>query len=64
MSATTSYEETEFQYTPRFDDDRDRDLLDLMPDYLTEEITFSRQHAAKFYSRVVDTLTKSVRVED
>jgi len=29
---------------------------------LTEEITFSRQHAAKFYSRVVETLTK--RVED
>ncbi|MCJ1479447.1 hypothetical protein MMC13_008133 [Lambiella insularis] len=63
-SATASYEETEFQYTPRFDSDRDRDLLDLLPDYLTDEITFSRQHAAKFYSRVVDTLTKSVKVEN
>ena len=60
-SATVSYEETEFTYTPRLDSNRDRDLLDILPDYLTEEITFSRQNAAKFYSRVVETLTKQVR---
>ncbi|MCJ1252080.1 hypothetical protein MMC30_009318 [Trapelia coarctata] len=59
-SAATSYEETEFQYTPRLDRNRDRDLLEILPDYLTEEITFSRQHAAKFYSRVVETLTKKM----
>ncbi|MCJ1380178.1 hypothetical protein MMC17_003281 [Xylographa soralifera] len=60
-SATVSYEETEFTYTPRLDSNRDRDLLDILPDYLTEEITFSRQNAAKFYSRVVETLTKQVK---
>ncbi|MCJ1404778.1 hypothetical protein MMC11_008004 [Xylographa trunciseda] len=60
-SATVSYEETEFTYTPRLDSNRDRDLLDILPDYLTEEITFSRQNAAKFYSRVVETLTKQMR---
>lgn len=32
--------------------------MELMPDYLTEEITFSRQDAAKFYGRVLETLTK------
>lgn len=53
-----SYEDTEFQYTPRLDNDRDRDLLELLPDYLSEEITFSRLNAAKFYGRVVETLTK------
>ncbi|KAL8834843.1 MAG: hypothetical protein Q9170_003585 [Blastenia crenularia] len=58
-----SYEDTEFQYTPRLDSDRDRDLLELLPDYLSEEITFSRQNAAKFYGRVVETLTKK-RVEN
>ncbi|KAL8732041.1 MAG: hypothetical protein Q9166_002993 [cf. Caloplaca sp. 2 TL-2023] len=58
-----SYEETEFQYTPRLDNDRDRDLLELLPDYLSEEITFSRHNAAKFYGRVVETLTKK-RTED
>ncbi|KAL8943490.1 MAG: hypothetical protein Q9216_001025 [Gyalolechia sp. 2 TL-2023] len=56
------YEDTEFQYTPRLDNDRDRDLLELLPDYLSEEITFSRLNAAKFYGRVVETLTKK-RVE-
>ena len=60
-SATVSYEETEFTYTPRLDSNRDRDLLDILPDYLTEEITFSRQNAAKFYSRVVETLTKQIK---
>lgn len=53
----TSYEETEFQYMPRLDENRDRALLEILPDYLTEDITFSRQNAAKFYSRVVSTLT-------
>lgn len=58
-----SFEDTEFQYTPRLDNDRDRDLLELLPDYLSEEITFSRLNAAKFYGRVVETLTKK-RVEN
>lgn len=53
-----SYEDTEFQYTPHLDASRDCQLLELLPDYLTEEITFSRQNAAKFYGRVVEALTK------
>ncbi|KAI9839187.1 MAG: hypothetical protein M1819_003180 [Sarea resinae] len=53
-----SYKETKFQYMPKFDSNRDRDLLELLPDYLTEEIEFARMHADRFYSRVVDTMTK------
>jgi hypothetical protein len=58
-----SYEDTTFTYTPRLDSNRDRDLLELLPDYLSEEIEFSRVNAAKFYGRVVDTLMKR-RVEE
>ena len=55
---TASFEETEFLYTPLLDANRDREMIELMPSYLTEDITFARQNAAKFYGRVVDTLTK------
>ena len=55
---STSFEETEFLYIPLVDPNRDRDLLEVLPDYLTDEITFNRLHASKFYSRVVDALTK------
>lgn len=53
-----SFEETEFLYSPQLDLNRDRDLIEIMPDYLTEDITFVREVAAKFYARVVKTLTE------
>lgn len=59
-----SYEEAEFAYEPLLDESRDRELMDLLPDYLTEEICFPRNHAVKFYSRVVDSMTKRIVVED
>ena len=55
---SVSYEENEIQYLPRLDGSRDRALLEILPDYLTDEITFSVGNASKFYSRVMDTLTK------
>ncbi|KAF2722004.1 hypothetical protein K431DRAFT_338447 [Polychaeton citri CBS 116435] len=58
-----SYEEAEFAYEPLLDQSRDRDLLELLPDYLTEEICFPRSHAVKFYTRVVDSMTKRIVVE-
>ena len=36
--------------------------MDILPDYLTEEICFPRNNAAKFYGRVVDCMTKRVEV--
>jgi len=36
----------------------------MMPDYLAEDITFERDVAAKFYARVVKTLTEKVSVEE
>ncbi|KAK3338261.1 chromosome segregation protein Csm1/Pcs1-domain-containing protein [Neurospora tetraspora] len=58
---TTQYfDEDQFHYMPQLDASRDRALIDLLPDYLVEEITFPRQHAAKFYSRVNKALTETV----
>lgn len=58
-----SYDNTEFQYTPRLDSNRDRGLIALLPEYLTDDITFSRTNAAMFYGRVVNCLTKKRPVE-
>lgn len=45
-------------YTPLLDASRDRDLIEIMPSYLTEDITFAREVAARFYGRVVETVMK------
>lgn len=57
-TTTTSLEAAEFHYMPLLDENRDHDLLDILPEYLTVDITFSRQHASRFYGRVMDTLAK------
>ena len=54
-----NYDEAQFMYQPQLDPNRDRALIDLLPDYLVEEITFPRQHAAKFYARVMKALTEA-----
>jgi hypothetical protein len=58
-----SFDEAEFSYMPQLDASRDRALIELLPEYLAEDITFSRPQAARFYSRVVDTLTRKVELE-
>lgn len=61
---TASFEQTEFLYTPLLDGNRDKDLIEIMPDYLAEDITFERDVAAKFYARVVKTLTEKVEFDE
>jgi len=63
-ASASSYEENEFVYQPLLNQQRDRELLDLLPDYLTEEICFPRGQAAKFYCKVVDSMSKKVEIED
>jgi hypothetical protein len=58
MALTADYETAEFQYLPLLDPNRDRELVDILPDFLTVDITFNRQQASKFYTRVMDALTK------
>lgn len=63
-AGTESYEDTEFIYQPLLNEQRDRELLDLLPDYLTEEICFPRGQAAKFYCKVVDSMSKKIVLEE
>ncbi|GCB19477.1 monopolin complex subunit pcs1 [Aspergillus awamori] len=56
--STANFETAEFQYIPLLDENRDRELVDVLPEYLTVDITFVRQQASKFYTRVIDALTK------
>ncbi|KAF1843303.1 uncharacterized protein K460DRAFT_291009 [Cucurbitaria berberidis CBS 394.84] len=64
VSGSDSYEDTEFIYQPLLNEQRDKELLDLLPDYLTEEIYFPRGQAAKFYCKVVDSMSKRIVLED
>ncbi|KAL7805497.1 chromosome segregation protein Csm1/Pcs1 domain-containing protein [Trichoderma gracile] len=60
LEAAESYEELQFTYRPQLDEDRDSDLIEVLPDYLTEEITFPRHQASKFYARVIKSLMERV----
>ncbi|KAI0532566.1 chromosome segregation protein Csm1/Pcs1-domain-containing protein [Xylaria digitata] len=55
--SSDKFEDAQFMYMPQLDAARDAELIDTLPDYLVEEITFPRLHAAKFYSRVVKALS-------
>ncbi|KAL4983242.1 chromosome segregation protein Csm1/Pcs1-domain-containing protein [Aspergillus falconensis] len=57
-SSPAEFESAEFQYIPLLDVNRDRELVDILPEYLAVDITFVRQQASKFYTRVMDALTK------
>ncbi|KAI0393512.1 chromosome segregation protein Csm1/Pcs1-domain-containing protein [Xylariaceae sp. FL0594] len=56
--ASDNFDDAQFMYMPQLDSARDAGLIELLPDYLTEDITFPRLHAAKFYSRVVKALSE------
>jgi hypothetical protein len=53
-----SYDDVQFTYRPQLDPDRDGELMDMLPDYLVEEITFPRPQASKFFARVIKSLTE------
>ncbi|KAI0840842.1 chromosome segregation protein Csm1/Pcs1-domain-containing protein [Hypoxylon sp. FL0890] len=55
---TEKLDEPQFIYMPQLDAARDQALIDILPDYLVEEITFPQSHAARFYSRVMRSLTE------
>lgn len=56
--ASESYDDAQCNYVPQLNESRDRDLMELLPEYLVDEITFPRDQAAKFYARVVKALTE------
>lgn len=48
----TAYEDEEFAYLPILDQKNDKHLLEILPDYLQEEISFPRNAAPKFYEKI------------
>lgn len=59
-----SYGEKEIWYTPVLDEKRDQELIELLPDYLTDEISFPREQAPKFYMKVVECMGKKIELVD
>ncbi|KAF5025183.1 hypothetical protein F66182_2759 [Fusarium sp. NRRL 66182] len=56
--ASGSYEDVQFTYQPQLDPGRDGELIDMLRDYMMEEITFPRHQASRFYARVNKSLTE------
>jgi hypothetical protein len=59
-STSSDFDDVQFTYMPQLDADRDQALMDILPDYLVEEIAFPRPHAGKFYARVMRALTERI----
>ena len=60
----SAYEEAEFTYEPLLDESRDNELIEILPDYLTEDIEFPRHQALKFYHKMLESMMKRVMVEE
>ncbi|KAI1775207.1 chromosome segregation protein Csm1/Pcs1-domain-containing protein [Hypoxylon cercidicola] len=58
VDEATECDEPQFMYMPQLDLSRDQALMDILPDYLIEEITFPQSHAERFYSRVMKALNE------
>ena len=54
--STSSYADVEFVYTPLIDDHRDSILVEILPDYLKDEIAFPRGNASAFFGRLLHAL--------
>ncbi|KAK4210429.1 chromosome segregation protein Csm1/Pcs1-domain-containing protein [Rhypophila decipiens] len=50
-------EEPQLRYMPQLDPGRDRAMMEILPNFLVDEIEFPRSHVDKFYARVVKALT-------
>ncbi|KAF5969972.1 chromosome segregation pcs1 [Fusarium coicis] len=53
-------EDVQFTYQPQLNAGRDAELMEMLPDYLTEEIVFPRSQAPKFYLRVSKSLAEDL----
>jgi Chromosome segregation protein Csm1/Pcs1 len=63
-SGTSSFDEIQMTYTPLLDEKNDQHLLDILEDYLVEDICFPRNHAQGFYTKVRECMVRKVVMED
>ena len=54
----------DYIFIPMLDEARDRFVISLLPDYLRKEITFSRDHAVRFYQKINTILMKPPAAEE
>ncbi|KAK0745053.1 chromosome segregation protein Csm1/Pcs1-domain-containing protein [Apiosordaria backusii] len=52
-------DESQCEYNPLLDTNRDRALIDVLPEFLVDEIAFPRAQASKFYQRIMRALNES-----
>lgn len=62
-ASSDNFENAETLYTPHLNENRDRDLIDILPDFLVEPISFARKDTGKFYARVLKALNDPVVYE-
>ncbi|KAI1294476.1 hypothetical protein F5Y03DRAFT_372850 [Xylaria venustula] len=56
--SSDKFEDAKFSYMPQLDSARDEDLINILPDYLTETIDFPRLQASRFFLRVAKALSE------
>jgi hypothetical protein len=59
-----SFEDIQMSYMPLVDEKNDRALIDILPDFLTDEIDFPGGQLRRLYTRVRDSMMTKVVVED
>ena len=62
--ANAGYDDTEFGYVPLFDEKNDPELMQSLPDYLCEEISFPRAQAAKFHAKIVESMSRRIEYDE
>jgi hypothetical protein len=62
--AARSYEEAQMTYTPMLDEKNDKHLVDILEDFLIEDICFPRNHAQGFYTKVRECMMRRVEIEE
>ncbi|KAK4230077.1 chromosome segregation protein Csm1/Pcs1-domain-containing protein [Podospora fimiseda] len=56
MGVSSGEKEAQCEYSPLLDANRDRALIEILPEFLVDEIAFPRSQAGRFYQRVMKAL--------
>ncbi|KAK4165196.1 chromosome segregation protein Csm1/Pcs1-domain-containing protein [Cladorrhinum sp. PSN259] len=56
MGLSAGEKEAQCEYSPLLDANRDRALIEILPEFLVDEIAFPRSQAGRFYQRVMKAL--------
>ncbi|KAK3991354.1 chromosome segregation protein Csm1/Pcs1-domain-containing protein [Cladorrhinum sp. PSN332] len=56
MGVSSGEKEAQCEYSPLLDANRDRALIEILPEFLVDDIAFPRSQAGRFYQRVMKAL--------